>query len=759
MKPVPMCTTTIEIHPEAIDYEQLNANVDVIRYVIPKSFQFSQDYYRFGRLHTAVKRQLALPYYFFSNDTPTPGLYTLLQTGRTPPPLSLEFLRAANLSHEVANFQALRMDIVIKLMLATYFQSRDTARFSTHGKHYVLAKRKGKTLVGLEIEIKGDRENLRQEQSQLFKVIGHAANFRYATTITARDKETQPYFAKIIKRGQALLRPLLPEQIHPEKDEIYRIFRRTDQRATLDYHATLQYEETRGSILHDFITDFIEYLHQHGIPATQRVRQFTEYKPQLTTDQLPLSDLGTVYLFDNRLNTETVPITTYQQMLSAQYEPLFNLHFDILSGTSDFDPDKPVLILQDYNQGDFAAGAVFEGQTDPYRALYNAYRHIPKQSINVNPNASEQYAATGAQEYLEYPLFTFDKSWEQRWQVCFNQLYLKDLVFNQRYARCLPGLQQGTLPFTIPTPLYEYAFVRRATVNGVSYTTLLYLQNDHLRFVDLRSPAGKQERDALLAKYHLDWDDDVAKLLRQKLYGKSEEKIKDYDFILGPGQVIEIEDIQERVLYDYAALADIQQLQQQNFPLEELKLMPQAAKILPAKPSSTSVTLAQLERYDGFLDELATEGIYEISYQDLTDPRNPYYDRILDIFAISPDANGKYNLRKFKGCYQKIGMFAGAKSRTVLTGYQGIWYDAENCFMVGSPVGFKFRQPRAHLIRCFDIYQGADKFDIRLFLETTAVKFVRHEQFTVYPYFFHLIDLFVDLQRDYGTMTEDIDDD
>lgn len=758
MKPVPMHTTTIEIHPEAIDYEQLNANVDVIRYAIPEGFQFLRDDYKFGRLHTEVKKQLDSPYYFFSFDTPTPALYTMLQTGKRPPALDLEFLKSVNLPHEVVDFRALRLDVVIKLLLASFFQSRDTTRFSAHGRHYVLAQRKGKTLVGLEIEIRGDRENPRQDL-QLFKVIGHATNFRRATNVTLRDRQTRPYFAMIIKHGRALLRPLLSDQICPEKNEVYQIFRRADQRATLDYHSTLQYEETRGGVLHGFITHFVEYLNQHGIPATQRVRQFIEYKPRLATDELPLSDLGTVYLFDNRLNRETVPVSAYQELLNEWYGPRLNLRFGVLPSTDDFDPNKPVLILQDYNQADFATGAVFEGRIDPYRVLYNVHRNIPKQSININPKPGDQYAPIGAQEYLAYPLFTFDKSWEQRWQVCLNQLYLKDMILNQRYARSLPGLQQGTLPFTIPTSLNEYAFLRRATVHGVSYTTLLYLQNDHLRFVDVRSPEGKQERDALLATYDLDWFDDVAEPLGRKLYGTLEEKVVDYDFILGPGQVIEIEDIQERVLYNYSELARIQKSQQQDRPLEELKLTPHMTRILPSKPTSTSVTLKQLEDYDRFLDDLAAEGIREISYGALTDPRGPYYSHILEIFAIAPDANGKSDLRKFKGCYQRLGMFAGAKSRAVIAGYQGIWYDADNCFMVGSSLGLKFSQPRAHLIRRFDIYQGAGRFDIRLFLETTAVKFVRHEQFTVYPYFFHLIDMFVDMQRDYGILNGEEDSD
>lgn len=753
MKQVPMNTTTLEIHPHALNYDQLQAGTKVVRYAVPRNFEFIKGN-KYGRLHTEVKQQLASPYYFFSHDEPTPGIYTLLPADKKPPVLNLAFLKAQNLSSAVEDCQVLRLDILLKLLLAAYFQSRDVTRFSAHGKHYMVAKQKGKMLVCLEIELKGDRENL-QREIQLFRVIGHATNFVRATTINARDKETQPYFAKIIKAGQSLLQPLLPDQIHPEPDDVYRIFRRPEQRATLDYHATLHFEETRGHLLHEFITHFTQYLHQHGIPATQTVRQFIEYKPQLTTDDLPLSDLGTVYLFDHRLNSGTVPLTTYQQVLSTQYGQSLNLQFEILPDSNAFAPEKPVLILQDYTQADFATGAVLDGQTDPYHVLYDAYRAVPKQSLNVNPNPSEQYAPAGAPDYLTYPLFTLDKSWEQRLQVCLNELYLKDLVLNQRNVGRLPGLQQGVLPFTTQTPLRAYAFIRRATANRVSHTTLLYVQDDHLRLVDLRSEPGKQERDDLLITYGLNWYDDVAEPLKQKRFRESEEDVKDYDFILGPGQVIEIEDIQERVLYDYEALADIRHAQKQNLPLADLKLMPHAAKILPRQATATSVTLTQLQNYDRFLDELAAEGIHEISYRALTDTRGPYYDHILEIFGILPDANGKHNLRKFKSCYHKIGMFAGAKSQKVIAGYQGIWYDAENCFMVGSADGLKDSQPRAHLIRRFDIYQGADKFDIRLFLETTAVKFVRHGQFTVYPYFFHLIDLFVDLHREYGTLTDE----
>lgn len=63
---------------------------------------------------------------------------------------------------------------------------------------------------------------------------------------------------------------------------------------------------------------------------------------------------------------------------------------------------------------------------------------------------------------------------------------------------------------------------------------------------------------------------------------------------------------------------------------------------------------------------------------------------------------------------------------------------------VGATEGMKFQQPRAHLIRRFDVYQGGEHFDIQIFLRMLSVQFVRLKQYTVYPYPFHLINIYVE---------------
>jgi hypothetical protein len=150
--------------------------------------------------------------------------------------------------------------------------------------------------------------------------------------------------------------------------------------------------------------------------------------------------------------------------------------------------------------------------------------------------------------------------------------------------------------------------------------------------------------------------------------------------------------------------------------------------------------LAQLQTFDEFLDDLALNRT-EISYNELTSGEN--WQTIIEIFEFKPNKKGQYTRTNFKKYYQSLGMFLSDKKKDVQY-HSGIWYDAENCFMVGSPQSLQDTQARAHLIRKFDVYKGEEYFHITTFLETIGVRFVRYRQYTVYPYFFHLIDLYVE---------------
>lgn len=162
----------------------------------------------------------------------------------------------------------------------------------------------------------------------------------------------------------------------------------------------------------------------------------------------------------------------------------------------------------------------------------------------------------------------------------------------------------------------------------------------------------------------------------------------------------------------------------------------------------------QLRQVDAFLDELGAH-LRRISFTALTGGENGLrLDAILfpegkdesegEVVPNEPAAASDSSRvrRRLKQLYQRRGMFLSDKGADVQY-YRGIWVDPEDRFMVGSPDQIKFEQARAHLIRRFHAYAGRDYFPVELFLNTLGVLFVRPEQYTVYPYPFHLIDQYV----------------
>lgn len=166
-------------------------------------------------------------------------------------------------------------------------------------------------------------------------------------------------------------------------------------------------------------------MQQYGITATQNVRNFKGYTFRLHSDTLPVQDLKTVYLFDNRLNTTTNPLEQYQELLNTAYQKEFGITFECIQ-EADFAPSKPLLILQGCNQKDFERGEPFLGRDDPYQKIYNTYPQIPKQTINVNTNKPKQFTPETVEQYLQYPLFTLktqdedEFAFNSRLQVCLN---------------------------------------------------------------------------------------------------------------------------------------------------------------------------------------------------------------------------------------------------------------------------------------------------------------------------------------------------
>ncbi len=288
-----------------------------------------------------------------------------------------------------------------------------------------------------------------------------------------------------------------------------------------------------------------------------------------------------------------------------------------------------------------------------------------------------------------------------------------------------------------------------------------------MRFTDLGNPTQNEQFYKLLDECGVDWNDQYELLLAERRRIAENGTAKDlpeFDIIVGRSLFVAIEDLDERVLYDYDEIGRRHQEQTIAYPVVQLKLAPhydrvKGSTMLPLgelarrgllggeqKPASASERQSltfykRLLEYDALLEEIAVTHP-TLSYQELT--RGAWLERIARIFGSKANGEGRYHRRVIAGIYRKRGMFLSEKGQDVQL-YQGIWHDDSDSFLVGSPTGMKMQgQERAHLIRRFQIMQGGAHFKREHLLSTMGVLFVRPGQYTVSPYYFHLIDLYVE---------------
>ena len=197
---------------------------------------------------------------------------------------------------------------------------------------------------------------------------------------------------------------------------------------------------------------------------------------------------------------------------------------------------------------------------------------------------------------------------------------------------------------------------------------------------------------------------------------------------------MEVENIDERVLYGYDEILRRKREREEPLPINDFKLLPHAQQ-LPKMNAET------LEAYDNFLEGLKNR-YARLSFKELTN--EPLLSSIDKILSLGRTPSGTIYRRKLTDAYKKVGKFRSLKGVDVIPTFQGIWYDDEGHYLVGSKTGFNKSQPKAHLVRRFAPRKG-QALAVTPLLEAMSVTFVRHEQYTVLPYPFHLIDLWADI--------------
>ncbi len=759
-------TTTTLLITKPADLTLLEAAYQLLRYELPDDLRWRFKHAKnpsemWARMQNSLQAQINAPYRVFTHDQMDGGPYHkwvvyVLASRHTPPqPITLPLWSDAPLPYRPIACTNLAFHMVIKLLQVARMHGNQAGRFTGQGRCYVHAKCNN-PVSHICVQLDLHESILTQENDQIrhFKVEAQARLFqRWKADEYLSPREA--YFSKRVAPDSAVyflqMKPDELKRVQEEKGWFYKIGTRPGQKTTLHYHDLNHIDESIGKILSDFIRDFRQFLAQFGIESQSQMRMFSEYTPpkehELCLKNAPLQP---VYVFDHR-KKHTRPLLDYLQLFQCMQPDVLFLSVDVLSQLQ-----QPVLVLQDYQQKDFLDKGIFAGETDPYKDLYREYPTLPKQVLNVNGLEAKDLDRDA---YLSYPLpekITF----RHKLDTSLMQLALKALVYAKKSVA-------GCFPF-LPENLIYICKQRNVAGLAVPFETMMYVEYGHLCFLDLRDPEQRMHAQERCLRLGVNWfersEHMIAKYKRDEK-PEDQRALPSYHVIVGPNLFLEIENCKERVLYNYDEIVRRQDEIKTVFPVEMFKLLPhyntvknddhlsleelhqrgllQTRKEPKTQKEAASLHFyARLKKYDAYLDEIQLE--YPLlSFLELTDDERPFIAMIRYILEIQANKHGKYTNHQLIGYYQKRGWFQSDKGKDVHM-YQGIWYDDEHCYMVGATDGMKYQQPRAHLIRRFDVYQGEEHFDIQPLLRMLSVQFVRLRQYTVYPYPFHLIDLYVE---------------
>lgn len=745
-------TTTIRIEPPS-DFKRLEEQYQLVRYVLPEPLLYSRDEYKFGRLHNLLKEQIDAAYRSFTYDyldgTRRWAVYVLYprQKAKTEGFPVIQFEGSSLPSREL-KFHEPKLHVLIKLLQVNYFRTSDNAnrdRFVGQDKCYIYARRRSeesnKYHICLEIEMKGDIQD-----ENTFYVYGQARTFAKQEKVNLDYADLHTYYTlSEIRDGLLMFRQVKRSEVASTLS-LYEKRAFAGSRTQLPFHEQDYLEQSRGYLVDTFIKGFVGYLSQFGFQVEHIQREFQRHNESEVEDfELQVKLLNMVYVYDARFRHH-YDLTTYLAEFQKQFA---DLAFQIVE---EITPDCtiPVLIFEDCEAKAFREEMPLYGQNDPHEQLYQGLPLVAKQFINVNGNEPEKGGTS--EDYLDYEM---ELPSEYQRSMALNELFLKDLILRERDATT-------RLPLAPTNLVFVHRENRGRGQKKQTYEVAAYFEGNMVRFLNLSDLAERTKFYDLMDELGVNWDDCYDQLRARYKKNNDGEDLSMYDVFVGPELFVDIEDAHEALLYEYEEILRRVDEYNQSFPLDDLKLAAHYDMLIEDPALSEDMLLMRgyiqkpkplskpknkrhreavelyyaLQEYDAFLDELKSR--YEtITFRVLTSEES-LMEQITGIFQFKTG-------RGLRDLYKITGKFAGVREEDVIPVYKGIWYIPDDLrYVVGDTYAMNSVQARAHRVRRFAVYQGAERFNIRAMLDTMSVKFVRLKQYTVYPYYFHLIDLYID---------------
>lgn len=739
-------TTILTVDRAAIDWERLRQNCHIVRYDVRRKEWGENLSKYYGSMHNWYKQESDYPCYLY-----TYGPHLYVKYGNADEVADLRY-EGRPLHCSVVNIQDEKLlPQTLKLLLADFFQV--DGRFVSNADFFLWATADKDFVTGLKIKL---THNWQEDEFVISDQATRLRKLRRSDFDAINDwkRKNRIYYGRFYKDGMAVFKQLKPAQLTTEqlKQGVYELYGGSRaNRASLTFHSTKSLralQQTRSYLLNHFIAQFVTYLNGLGLPFQQKHLSMqpvhTKSTAAMKERQLP-PEQKPIYVVDDRLNAKrqtddfAARFCVVANETVTDHDMLF-----VVKPEADLQRGDWVLRLQDYEGDDFdSETGILKDRQDTKADFYARYPGVVKQTINVNENSKKRQKEAQSkkprswlvEEYLNYGVPTA-AAIKTQIEVCRNQLLLKDVaLFPQNVLPRLPQVEMmAGMIF-----LYQEA--------------LVYFDGQDLHFMAV---ANNLEAASAFVRAHTGWDllDDVWLPSAQKQKYKGMPESKDIEsaikrpFVISRDFVWEIWEGSNRD--QVRTLNEDPEIQRR---LESLEQQRPIKQYYPSQPNNNPLfDSQQLQAYTEFLDREVRQSA--ISYNDLKaqygkhikDERGTILVKDGGFFGLL----GIHNSKKFRE-YLKgwVGLpLESVREDHLFPVYKGIWYDPEtHHYVAGVKDSNSLEQERGHTLRQIVIHRGEKEQAIlqaqleQQFFPLLEVNFIRHKNYTVYPFPFNLIEV------------------
>lgn len=734
-------TTNFVIHLDKINAVALQEKYQLFTIEVPDSYIYSQDKQKYPKLHNTYKEQLELPYFFYTHAKPKASIFILVDKSKKPEKsisLIFDFLKGEKVIAQEKNIIDLctqsNLHILAKLFLSDYFYNHKKTYRICQGKFYIHSNKLGNRVTVLEIEglkhIKGTEEFCLDQK----------ATFMLKTDKSKVDKAylRSNVYCELVD-GEIYYRQVKASYVESWIDdtkntkELWRTFTgsKSDTPSIKWFEDYDNITRCKSTLLQEFQNSLLNHYNKclGGEVAKQqshkmvRVEPITQYAVQGYGKDtgLYLNLLGEIGLLDLRFKEveklNQIPFQSYVDFFNKyyKYSTLHNkFRFVEIKKEQLKKNTKPVLVLQDAEKQLFQpekkddkgnvvkkAGMLFNAgfSDDPKRQLYEEFAtQMPLQTMTINTNdVSEHLLDT----YFDYEMLG----------DCLKHL-------GNSYGEIEDNLRKEE------NKIKEIYKKERKILGNVSEET----------------KASRKEREKLKGYFSL-FSNKIDVCLNELLlkhYIVNKLPIKgDFD---NPNHSLPcISKIPNLVKYAY--------MYKNTFMYIDDKCVLQFLNL--DKPSEKQKRNEFLQNWgiDWFaFEKQFAERNYTKDNEEKTSQKikNTHLVFAKDlVLAIEDTEERVFHIYDPK----KVG--ETQRKQVQKTALEGIFYSKEEEIYT---VGYKSLNMVAEdsvKVRKLQYYQKSNNFKIDDLLQTLSVQFVRNKQYTVYPYFFDLLNLYrKDIQQE-----------